>query len=119
MEAQLGYPKHSPTGHHSGNSRNGYGSKSLKSDHGVVEIETPRDRNGTFEPQFVRINQTRLKHFDDKILALYAKGMTTRDIVDTFQEMYSAAISATQVSTITEAVMDKIIEWQSRPLDEV
>ena len=119
MEAHLGYPKHSPTGHNSGNSRNGYGSKSLKGEHGVLEIETPRDRNGTFDPQFVRKNQTRLTHFDDKILTLYAKGMTTRDIVDTFEEMYGAAISATQVSNITEAVMEKIIEWQARPLDEV
>ena len=119
MEAHLGYPKHSPTGHNSGNSRNGYGSKSLKGDHGVLEIETPRDRNGTFDPQFVRKNQTRLTHFDDKILTLYAKGMTTRDIVDTFEEMYGATISATQVSNITEAVMEKIIEWQARPLDEV
>jgi len=67
----------------------------------------------------VRKNQTRLTHFDDKILTLYAKGMTTRDIVDTFEEMYRATISATQVSNITEAVMEKIIEWQARPLDEV
>jgi putative transposase len=67
----------------------------------------------------VRKNQTRLTHFDDKTLTLYAKGMTTRNIVDTFQEMYGAAISPTQVSNITEAVMEKIIEWQSRPLDEV
>ncbi len=70
MEAHLGYPKHSPTGHHSGNSRDGYSCKTLKGDHGVVEIEKPRDRNGTFEPQFVRKNQTRPTHFDDKILAL-------------------------------------------------
>jgi len=119
MEAHLGYSKHSPAGHNSGNSRNGYSSKSLKGDHGIIEIETPRDRNGSFDPQFVRKNQTRLTHFDDKILTLYAKGMTTRDIVDTFQEMYGATISATQVSNITEAVMEKIIEWQSRPLDEV
>ena len=67
----------------------------------------------------MRKNQTRLTHFDDKILTLYAKGMTTRDIVDTFEEMYGATISATQVSNITEAVMEKIIEWQARPLDEV
>ena len=119
MESHLGYPKHSPVGQNSGNSRNGYGKKSLKGDHGVLEIETPRDRNGTFDPQFVRKNQTRLTHFDDKILTLYAKGMTTRDIVDTFEEMYGATISATQVSNITEAVMEKIIEWQARPLDEV
>ncbi len=118
MKAHLGYSKHSTTGYHSGNSRNGYGKKSLKVDHGVLEIETPRDRNGTFEPQFVRKNQTRLAHFDDKILALYAKGMVTRDIVDTFQAMYGASISGTQVSNITAAVMEKIAEWQAKSLDE-
>jgi hypothetical protein len=97
MEAHLGYPKHSPTGHNSVNSRSGYGNKSLKGVHGVLGIETPRDRNGTFDPQFTRKNQTRLTHFDDKIMTLYAKGMTTRDIVDTFEEMYGVTISVTQV----------------------
>jgi transposase-like protein len=95
MDDHLSYAKHSPEGYGSGNSRNGYGIKKLKSDHGVIEIETPRDRNGSFEPQFVAKNQTRLSHFDDKILALYARGMSTRDIVETFRELYGADISPT------------------------
>jgi putative transposase len=117
MDEHLGYTKHSPEGYGSGNSRNGYGTKKLKSGHGVIEIETPRDRNGSFEPQFVAKNQTRLSHFDDKLLALYARGMSTRDIVETFRELYGADISPTLVSKVTEAVLDKVIEWQSRPLD--
>ena len=117
MDEHLGYAKHSPDGYGSGNSRNGYGTKKLKSGHGIIEIETPRDRNGSFEPQFVAKNQTRLTHFDDKILTLYAKGMSTRDIVETFRELYGADISPTLVSNVTEAVLGKVIEWQSRPLD--
>ena len=117
MDAHLGYTKHSPDGYGSGNSRNGYGTKKLKSGHGIIEIETPRDRNGSFEPQFVAKNQTRLTHFDDKILTLYAKGMSTRDIIETFRELYGADISPTLVSNVTEAVLGKVIEWQSRPLD--
>jgi transposase-like protein len=117
MDAHLGYTKHSPDGYGSVNSRNGYGTKKLKSGHGIIEIETPRDRNGSFEPQFVAKNQTRLTHFDDKILTLYAKGMSTRDIVETFRELYGADISPTLVSNVTEAVLGKVIEWQSRPLD--
>lgn len=117
MDTHLGYAKHSPAGYGTGNSRNGYGTKKLKSGHGVIEIDTPRDRNGTFEPQFVAKNQTRLSHFDDKILALYAKGMSTREIVETFRELYGADISPTLVSNVTDAVLDKVIEWQSRPLD--
>jgi len=117
MDAHLGYAKHSPEGYGSGNSRNGYGTKKLKSGHGVIEIDTPRDRNGSFEPQLVTKNQTRLSHFDDKILTLYAKGMSTRDIVETFRELYGAELSPTLVSHVTEAVLGKVIEWQSRPLD--
>jgi putative transposase len=117
MDNHLGYVKHSLEGYGSGNSRNGYGTKKLKSGHGVIEIETPRDRNGTFEPQFVAKNQTRLSHFDDKILTLYARGMSTRDIVETFRELYGADISPTLVSNVTEAVLDKVLEWQCRPLD--
>ena len=86
MGAHLGYSKHSPAGHNSGNSRNGYSSKSLKGDHAIIEIETPQGRNGSFDNQFVRKNQTRLTHFDNKILSLYAKVMKTRDIVDGFKE---------------------------------
>lgn len=119
MEAHLGYAKHDPQGHHSGNSRNGYSDKTLKGDHGEVTIEVPRDRNGTFEPQLVRKGQTRLTQLDEQIHALYAKGMSTRDIVATFKELYGAEVSATVISKVTEAVIEKVHEWQSRLLDEV
>jgi len=110
MEGYLGYEKHDPTGRGSGNSRNGSTSKRLKGQHGDVEIATPRDRSGTFDPQFVRKGQTRLTQMDDQILALYAKGLSTRDIVDAFKEMYDADISATLVSKVT----DRVVEWQER-----
>jgi putative transposase len=113
MDAHLGYNKHAPEGYNSGNSRNGYNRKTLKGEHGTVEIETPRDRNGCFEPVFVAKNQTRLTQFDDQILMLYAKGM----IVKTFAELYGADISPTLVSQVTNAVLEKVIEWQTRPLD--
>jgi transposase-like protein len=116
-EAHLGYAKHDVTGRNTGNSRNGYSVKTLIGDHGDVEIAVPRDRNGTFEPQLIRKHQTRLTQFDDQILALYAKGMSTRDIVAAFQEMVGAEISATLVSKVTDAVLDRVIEWQNRPLE--
>lgn len=119
MDEHIGYTKHSPDGYNSGNSRNGYNRKTLKGDHGELEIETPRDRNGSFEPVFVAKNQTRLTKFDDQILLLYAKGMTTRDIVETFAELYGADISPTLVSQVTDAVLEKVVEWQTRLLDSV
>jgi transposase-like protein len=119
MDHHIGYEKHSPDGYNTGNSRNGYNRKTLKGDHGAIEIETPRDRNGSFEPVFVAKNQTRLTKFDDQILLLYAKGMTTRDIVETFSELYGADISPGLVSQVTDAVLDKVVEWQTRPLDSV
>ena len=82
-------------------------------------IETPRYREGSFEPQIVRKGQTRLTQMDDQILTLYAKGLSTRDIVDMFKEMYDADVSATLISKVTERVLDEIYEWQSRPLDAV
>lgn len=117
MEAHLGYAKHQPS--EGTNSRNGYSTKTLKGDHGEVEIIVPRDRESTFEPVMVKKGQTRLTSMDDQILALYAKGMTTRDIVATFQEMYGAEVSPTLISKVTEAVMEKVTLWRSRPLDEV
>lgn len=116
LDDHLGYAKHnkSPA---TGNSRNGHTRKTLKGQHGEVEIETPRDRAGSFEPILVKKNQTRLTRMDDQILFLYAKGMSTRDIVDSFQEMYGADVSPTLVSNVTAAVIDKVTEWQSRPLD--
>jgi transposase-like protein len=119
IEEHLGYSKHEVRGRGTGNSRNGYSRKTLKGDHGEVEIDTPRDRNGTFEPQIVRKGQTRLTQFDDQILALYAKGMSTRDIVATFKEMYDADVSASLISKVTDAVLDRVLEWQARPLDAI
>jgi len=119
MDEHLGYNKHAPAGRNSGNSRNGYSSKTLKGDFGEVELTTPRDRNSSFEPQIIRKGQTRVTEFDEQILALYAKGMTTRDIADTFKEMYGADVSHSLISKVTEAVIDEVISWQSRPLDEI
>jgi putative transposase len=119
LDEHLGYDKHDPAGRGSGNSRNGTTSKRLKGQHGEVEIDAPRDRAGTFEPQFVRKGQTRLTQMDDQILALYAKGMSTRDIVAAFKEMYDADVSAALISKVTDRVLDTVIEWQNRPVDAV
>jgi len=119
MEEHLGYSKNSTHGHYSGNSRNGHSSKNLIGDHGKVEIDIPRDRNSEFIPQFVKKGQTRLTSFDSQILSLYAKGMSTRDIVACFKEMYGADVSATLISKVTESVIDQVTQWQNRPLDIV
>jgi putative transposase len=119
LDFHLGYGKHELTGHGSGNSRNGYSTKKLLGNHGEIEINTPRDRNSEFEPVLIKKGQKRLTGMDDQILSLYAKGMSTRDIVDAFQEMYGADISAGLVSQVTNTVLDKVIEWQNRPLDAV
>jgi transposase-like protein len=117
MDEHLGYQKHAPQGRGTGNNRNGYSTKRLKGQHGEVTIQAPRDRNSSFEPQFVRKGQSRLTQMDDQILALYAKGLSTRDIVDAFKEMYDADISAGLVSKVTERVIEQVHEWQNRPLD--
>jgi transposase-like protein len=119
LDEHLGYEKHDPTGRGSGNSRNGTTKKRLKGQHGEVEVAAPRDRAGTFEPQFVRKGQTRLTQMDDQILALYGKGLSTRDIADAFKEMYDADVSATLISKVTDRVLDTVIEWQNRPIDPV
>jgi len=106
-----------PKGAH--RSRNGYSAKKLKGDHGEVDIQTPRDRNATFEPQLIKKGQSRITGMDKQILSLYAKGMSTRDIVDAFQDMYGAEISAGLVSQVTNSVMEQVVEWQNRPLDAV
>ena len=115
----LGYEKHDPQGIKSGNSRNGSSPKTLKCESGEVDIEVPRDRNGDFSPQFVRKNQTRFDGFDDKIIALYSRGMSTRDIQAQLEEMYGAEISPTLISNVTEAVIDEVKCWQSRPLEKL
>ena len=119
MDHHLAYDKNDPSGHHSGNSRNGYSAKKLKGDHGEIDIQAPRDRNANFEPQLIKKRQTRISGMDNQILSLYAKGMSTRDIVAAFEEMYGADISAGLVSQVTNAVIEKVVEWQSRPLDAV
>jgi len=119
MDEHLGYEKHAIEGKNSGNNRNGYSQKTLKGDFGEVEIVTPRDRNSSFEPQLIRKGQTRITEFDEQILALFARGMTTRDIAATFKEMYGADVSHTLISKVTDAVIDEIATWQSRPLDAI
>lgn len=118
MEDHVGYSKHSPEGHHSGNSRNGYSSKTLKGEYGEMEIDVPRDRNGAFEPQVIAKNQTRLPIFNDKIITLYSKGLSTRDIVATLLELYDVDVSPTLISRVTDHVLEQVQQWQSRPLDE-
>jgi len=119
LDSHLGFDKNDPAGKGSGNSRNGKGKKTLKSDLGEIPIATPRDRNGTFEPLLVPKRERRVKVMDDAILTLYARGMTTRDIESTIRELYGVEVSHTLISEVTEAVTDEVRQWQSRPLDEV
>lgn len=117
MDEHLGYQKHSKSTNT--NSRNGKTSKRIKTEDGEFELNTPRDREGSFEPQLVKKHQARFTSMDDKILWLYAQGMSTRDIVNAFDEWYGADISPTLVSRVTSAVMEQFTEWQSRPLDAI
>jgi putative transposase len=115
----LGYDKHNPAGNNSGNSRNGASTKTLKGDFGEVPLETPRDRNGTFEPKIVAKGQTRFTGFDDKIISMYARGMSTREITGHLEEIYGIEVSPTLISNVTEAVMEEVKTWQGRPLETV
>ena len=119
LDHHLGYCSHEAKGRNTGNSRNGYSSKKLKGDHGTIDLDTPRDRNSSFEPQLISKGQSRITGMDDQILSLYAKGMSTRDIAEAFHDMYGVEISAGLISKVTNTVMDKVIEWQNRPLDAV
>ena len=113
----LGYEKSDPVGYGSGNSRNGKTRKTLRSEQGEIEVAVPRDRQGSFEPQLVRKHQTRWNGLDDKIIALYARGMTVRDIQAQLQEMYGVDVSPALISEVTDAVLDEVKTWQSRPLE--
>jgi len=115
----LGYEPHALAGHGTGNNRNGKGHKTVQSESGELQIEVPRDRNGTFEPQLIRKRQRRLEGFDDKVLALYARGLSTRDIQGQLEELYGVEVSPTLISNVTNAVMDDVRAWQSRPLSGV
>ena len=115
----LGYEPHREPPGGTGNTRNGSTSKTLQTEHGPVDVRTPRDRAGTFEPQLVRKRQRRFEGFDEKILALYARGMSTRDIERHLQELYGAQVGRDLISRVTDAVIDDVRAWQSRPLEDV
>ena len=119
LTAHLGYEKGDPGGRGSGNSRNGTSSKTLLTEDGEIEIGVPRDRAGSFEPQLIAKGQTRFDGFDDKILSLYARGMTVREIQGHLAELYGAEVSPDLISRVTDAVLEEVREWQSRPLDAV
>ena len=117
MEDHLGFARHEKS--NKTNSRNGHSSKTLQTEDGQFELKTPRDRQGDFEPELVKKHQRRFTSMDDKILFLYAQGMSTREIVTTFKEMYGADVSPSLISKVTDAVIEEVVEWQSRPLDPV
>ena len=119
LTEHLGYEKHDPAGYGRGNTRNGTSEKTLKGKSGEVTVEVPRDRNSTFDPQIVKKHQTRFDGFDDKILSMYARGMTTRDIQGHLEEIYGVEVSPTLISNVTDAVVEEVKAWQSRPLDAV
>ena len=119
LTEHLGYEKGDPAGRGSGNNRNGVSSKTVLMDDGEIEIGVPRDRAGTFEPQLIPKGQTRFEGFDDRILSLYARGMTVREIQGHLAELYGIDVSPDLISRVTDAVLDEVREWQSRPLDPV
>lgn len=117
MTAHLGYEKHAPAGRNGRNSRNGVTPKRVKTGSAEIQIEVPRDREGSFEPKLVRKRQRRLPGFDDKVLALYARGMTTREIQGHLKELYHVKVSPALISAVTDSVLEDVQAWQSRPLD--
>jgi putative transposase len=119
LTEHLGYEPHQEPPGGTGNTRNGSTAKTLATEHGPVRIETPRDRNGSFEPQIIRKGQRRFEGFDDKILALYSRGLSTRDIEAHLAEIYGVKVGRDLISRVTDAVMDDVREWQQRPLDDV
>jgi putative transposase len=119
LTEHLGYEPHQEPPGGSGNTRNGMSSKTLATEHGSVRIDAPRDRKGSFEPQIVRKRQRRFAGFDDKIIALYSRGLSVRDIQAHLQEIYGVEVSPDLISSVTDAVMDDVRAWQTRPLDDV
>ena len=117
LDDHLGFEKHEQS--EEDNNRNGYTSKTIRTEVGQFELDTPRDRAGSFEPQLVKKHQRRFTSMADKIIFLYAQGMTTREIVMTFKEMYGADVSPSLISKVTDAVIEQVVEWQSQPLDAV
>lgn len=117
MSEHLGFEKHEAAGRNSGNSRNGHSSKMVHTETGPVQIQVPRDRGGSFEPKLVPKHKRRLEGFDEKVLALYARGLTTRDIQAHLRELYGADVSPDLVSRATDGIVDEMRAWQSRPLE--
>lgn len=119
LSGHLGYDKSDPAGRGSGNSRNGTSKKTVTSEDGSVEIAIPRDRNGSFEPQLVKKNQTRIDGFDDKIVSMYARGMSCREIRGHLQDLYGVEISPDLISRVTDAILEDVKAWQTRALEAV
>lgn len=119
MDNHLGYKKHKSEGDNTGNSRNGYSNKTLNTRFGSVEIEIPRDRNGEFEPQIIKKYEKTSNQIEDQIIAMYAKGMSTRDIEEHMKDMFGIEVSPAMVSKITDKILPMISEWQSRPLERI
>lgn len=117
LTEHLGYEKHGASDQGGGNSRNGHTPKRLRSEHGPLTIQVPRDREGSFEPQLVKKHQRQFNGFDDKILALYARGMSVADIQGHLRELYGTEVSTELISRATDAVLDEVKTWQNRPLD--
>jgi hypothetical protein len=117
LSDHLGYDKHDPSGRNGGNSRNGYRAKTVLTEIGPVEIEVPRDRDGSFEPAIVRKRQRRLNGIDDIVLSLTARGLTTGEVAAHFAEVYGAKVSKDTISRITDKVIEEMTEWRNRPLD--
>ncbi len=119
MIHHLGYPKWSPAGKNTGNSRNGKNTKKIKGEFGQMEIDVPRDRNGEFQPVIIPKGQSRFDGFDDKIISMYARGMSTREIQGHLKEIYQIEVSPEFISSVTDSVMEDVRQWQNRPLDSV
>jgi len=119
MTEHVGYDKHDPGGNNSGNSRNGKSAKTIKGTFGEIALETPRDRNGTFEPQIIEKHQTRFTGFDQNIISLYARGLSTREIQQHLEEIYHVEVSPSLISSVTDEVIDEVKTWQNRQLDAV
>jgi putative transposase len=119
LTAHLGYAPHARNGSSPGNCRNGKGKKTVQTETAQFDIDVPRDRDGSFEPQVVKKRQRRLDGFDDKVLALYARGLSTREIQDHLEELYGVEVSPTLISNVTDAVLDEVRTWQARPLASV
>ena len=119
LTEELGYEKHSPEGNNTGNSRNGKTKKTLKNDNGEIEIRVPRDRNGDFDPVVVKKYEITLGDIEPKIISMYSKGMTTRDIQSHIEEIYGLSMSAGFISDVTNSIHQLAIEWQNRPLEDL